>query len=174
MTEDYWIGFNGDSIISAQCPSGQCCQIPSGCDYIADAASLCAPGRDPDSFLCGQCLSGYSISLNSNQCTKCNTFRWWYLLLPLSMASIVVMVVLYTKLNRKPHSHNVVELQKGSSRNVLDLPPNFESTETTKKMDDKQRLHSKRMGVLWSLILIVVYYEQSLSQMKTTRMSISK
>eukprot|EP01083_Nonionella_stella_P165690 551888_1 len=61
------------SIISNFCPSGYCCQnIEKGCNYLQNKSQLCAPYRDPNTPLCGQCIEGYSEVYGSTACKKCS------------------------------------------------------------------------------------------------------
>ena len=86
ISENYWMGFDGDNIISAACPSGYCCQQASGCDYLfEDKSILCAENRDYKSILCGKCKDGYSESMNTVNCTKCKRKYYFEYLIYLSV-----------------------------------------------------------------------------------------
>ena len=99
---NFWMGFDDDHndglrIISSTCPNHQCCQNRiHGCDYIHDKQSLCADGRDYESVLCSKCLNGFSESLYSRKCVKCQyqEMNLIYLLLPTIFAfSLSLMLI---------------------------------------------------------------------------------
>ena len=99
VAEDYWMALDEetDSIISASCPSSICCQLSAGCDYVENADSLCASNRDSNSLLCSRCIEGYSESMNSENCTKCDkNVHWEYLLFPLCMTLLLSMSLLFS------------------------------------------------------------------------------
>ena len=167
VAEDYWVGFSGDTIISAACPTEICCQLDDGCDYISDADDLCAENRDPNSFLCSQCKEGYSESMNSVNCTKCTrTVHWEYLVLPLVVALLFVPICLFT--NRE-YKHFSLKRQKGGSRNVFAGP---KSPNTKAIVGKAKRLKNSEAKVtLPSLANITIYHQQALSQILSTNAS---
>ena len=98
VSHNYWISPKeaSNSIISNFCPSGYCCQEINGCNYsmavINDGAGLCAYGRNPDTPLCGQCLSGYSEVFGSSTCKKCESNNYSLLIVPIIIAFVFVLV----------------------------------------------------------------------------------
>ena len=150
------MNFNGDIIISANCPPSVCCQLPGGCDYVEDANSLCARNRDSDSLLCSRCIDGYSESMNSVNCTKCRENVYWlYLLLPFGLSMLILIVLLFTNREAKSERDNK-EVRDISTENIID------SSETSSSKSKESRV------ALPSLGKIAIYYEQGLSQILST------
>ena len=93
IEQDYWIGIIENeyyTMISSLCPLYQCCQNENGCDYIYDKSSLCANGRDYKTILCSKCKDGYSESMNTTQCIKCDRFIYLeYLFYPIHNSNIL-------------------------------------------------------------------------------------
>ena len=169
MERDYWMGFDGNSIISASCPSGFCCQMDE-CDYIEDVDSLCALHRDPESFLCGKCEDGYSESMNSKNCTDCKyQIHWWYFSIPATLAFCVTMYLLYSNREEKMivSQLNMLAKTQGKQGNVYrtsrDLDENMKDSQSFRVsvMATVKRV-KKGTGkiTLSSLAKIAIYYEQ--------------
>lgn len=160
VSVDYWMGFNDDdSIKSSACPSSMCCQQERGCDYIDDAESLCAPYRDSNSILCGKCLDGFSESMNSVNCTKCDrTMYWEYIVLSLCIAMIITAIELFTNrekrdsfLKRKKANRQILKIKGRSFMGTV-----AGVTKRLKTGDNKITLST--------LCSIAVYYWQAVSQ----------
>ena len=158
VAENYWMALDEetDSIISASCPSSMCCQLSGGCDYVDDADSLCASNRDSDSLLCSRCIEGYSESLNSENCTKCDESVYWdYLLLPLGLTIVVLIILLFTNREEEPsESNQEIDETKNAPDSSEDSPVSSAATtfETLKRLKD-----SEAKVTLPSLAKIAVY-----------------
>eukprot|EP01083_Nonionella_stella_P008944 25907_1 len=102
VAEGHWVGFDSShSIISSICPPSYCCTKPNKCDY-EKKEELCALHRDPDSVLCSSCLEGYSESMNSINCVRCNTsYAFEFLLMPMLLALCLSVIVMKTDNVRK-------------------------------------------------------------------------
>ena len=88
---------NEYTIISSLCPLYQCCQNKNGCDYIYNKSSLCANGRDYQSKLCSLCKDGYSESMNTTQCIKCDRFIYFeFLIYPIIIALFWIGLIILT------------------------------------------------------------------------------
>eukprot|EP01084_Bolivina_argentea_P006728 12738_1 len=108
-----WIGFdNNDNIISSTCQPFTCCQNEQ-CDYLMymyDEQVFCAKNRNFSVYLCGVCDEGYSESVNSAECVKCNKnnlWQWISLTIFLSLLFAIFMLISksqrinYNKQNQK-------------------------------------------------------------------------
>lgn len=142
------MGITDHRIVSAACPTSICCQLDDGCDFVEDTDSLCAANRDADSSLCSRCITGYSESMNSANCTLCDkTVRWEYLVLPICLAVGLMILMLFT--NRE--------------ETEADRQCSLEHSDTLR---DATIGYLKRLKngdgkvTLMSLAKIVVYYEQ--------------
>ena len=76
VTDNHWMDFDGDAIISAVCASSFCCQLDRGCNYVEDTDSLCADNRNSSSTLCSLCNDGYSEYVIFEWC-HAHTFCVW-------------------------------------------------------------------------------------------------
>ena len=158
VTEGHWMGFDGDMIISAICPASYCCQLDE-CDYLKDPDSLCAPYRDHESFLCGKCKDGYSESVMSENCMKCNrAVEWEYLLLPIAVMLILLPILLLT--NRVKNQR--VLKRSNATTDVLTLPG--DSLKGSVVGNVKRLKTGESKITLMSLAKIIIYYQQSVSQ----------
>eukprot|EP01083_Nonionella_stella_P066591 175475_1 len=100
ISEDHWLGFDGDGLVSSVCPPHVCCQLQEGCDYMDDNSnSLCALNRDPNSILCGKCKDGFSESVNSAQCVQCEQSYFLYLLYPIGLSLLILSLIIVTNLD---------------------------------------------------------------------------
>ena len=88
LDENYFLTIVNGEIFTSICPSGYCCQKDS-CHYIYDKESLCAPNRNYKSLLCGSCIDGYSETMNTNTCKKCDQSHFEYLFLPFLFSIIM-------------------------------------------------------------------------------------
>ena len=160
ISENYWMEFRGGTIVSAGCPSSFCCQLTGGCDYVEDELSLCARNRDAESPLCGKCIDGFSESMNSEKCMKCNwSVHWEYLLVPLLMILMVTPLLLFANRWKKD---SVLKRKKGRLSVIKMGGDTFKGT----VIGNAKRLKTGDNKItLMSLAKIVVYYEQALSQM---------
>eukprot|EP01084_Bolivina_argentea_P216288 367489_1 len=82
-------------IISSDCPNGYCCQLIDGCDYLLDYDELCALNRHVTTPLCGKCNYEYSELLGTSNCGICDRTRYEYFLLPLFIAILFSIYLLY-------------------------------------------------------------------------------
>ena len=92
---DYWLDFEPDSniIISALCPSGYC-YIALRCYATKNGENSCESNADPSSLLCSKSINGYSKSLNSDKCVKCeNGDNWVYLLIPILLSLCITLLL---------------------------------------------------------------------------------
>jgi len=161
VTEDYWMGIQDDeSIISGQCPSGFCCQ-DTECSFIYDEADLCADNRDADSFLCSECIAGYSESVYGAECVECDKdVHWEFMLLPLGMAVVMSVFILVTHTDK-----DVQEIQRQRANTLETGSPirlHRQSTFTTVMLGNVKAEDTKIM--LGSIVKISIYYEQGCSQ----------
>eukprot|EP01083_Nonionella_stella_P167178 561167_1 len=63
---------NADELETALCAPKYCCTQSNGC-HFDDKQSLCAPNRNPDVLMCGECNEGFSETLSiSGKCNNCN------------------------------------------------------------------------------------------------------
>eukprot|EP01084_Bolivina_argentea_P263376 445763_1 len=96
---NYWIGIqienNNQSIISSSCPPHRCCTNTSGCNYYKDPDTLCANGRDKNSYLCSACINGHTEMIGSTQCGVCERNYYERLLLPLVFAILTSIFILF-------------------------------------------------------------------------------
>ena len=144
ISEGIWMGLDGERIISSVCPSSFCCHPTDGqyCDYIENQDSLCAKNRDSESFLCGKCIDGYSESMTSANCIKCDQrVHWSYLCVPLLLAATWTMYILSANRDGESAECSKVDGAKSQSDDI-DI-----------------------MLIMSTLISVSVYYQQALSQM---------
>ena len=130
LSKDYWMGFEGERLVSAICVSGYCCQNSGDCNYINDLDTegvLCAKYRSTDSMLCSECDDGLSgtvlfqlfqfrlhfhhfdcvpwggatESVNSAQCVDCEGKNYLtFLALPGLMALLMSTFILLTNTDK--------------------------------------------------------------------------
>ena len=143
------MGFDGDTIISAVCPAGLCCQLADGCDYIENEGDLCAKYRDFESELCSECIEGYSESINSEQCTECDGDHWEYLLLPFGMAIFTTGILLFTNREKKD---SALKRSPGKMKSIL-------KTGNIAKWFKRLKSGENKI-VIMSITKIAVYYYQ--------------
>ena len=184
------MGVEAETIISAQCISKVCCQLADGCEYVDDLDDeddedydgypLCAFYRNSSSRLCSECIDGYSESVNSEQCVKCEkSFYWQFLFLPLAMAvamSAIILITNFTEISRtvSPRSKDDVDDKADDVLNEaldvaypsdLDLHPNSLKDEQHSTLREFAKETAKKRAqetklMLASLAKIVIYYEQ--------------
>ena len=152
VSQHYWMGFKGNTIISTVCPSVFCCRRTGGCDYISDKDSLCATNRNSDSLLCSECIEGYSESINSENCTNCDRDHWEYLLLPFAMAVFTTGILLFTNRESKP---SVLKRNGAKFESILETGGGRGTITTIKRLSS-----GKNKIVLMSMAKIAVYYMQ--------------
>eukprot|EP01084_Bolivina_argentea_P152182 265507_1 len=152
ITKDYWMKFEGDTMVSAGCPSGLCCQKSSGCDYLSnDKSILCAANRDHESMLCGKCMDGYSESMNSSQCVKCDKqFYILYLLYPIGIS--ILFFIFITATNTDP----------------VHFKPNLKKSR--KELTIKEMMSDKYMRLMMKIMISknILYYLQGIAQLLST------
>ena len=158
------MGFEGETIISGQCPSGYCCQYEE-CEYVDDSDALCAMFRDTESLLCSECIEGYSESVNSAQCVKCKKSAYWiYLALPGTMALLMSAFILFTNSDKAPPKESEDEI------------PDDEEAEREKEQSEPMEPLTRKITIrnnllanaksdstklmLASMAKIAIYYEQ--------------
>merc|ERR1719474_2160363 len=178
ITDNYWMGFNGETIISGACITNFCCWKPGGCNYVDpdDDAYRCALNRDPSTRLCSECIEGYSESVNSEQCVKCDTFfNWPFLFLPLTMAfgmSAIILLTNFTEISRtvraQPEEDHDDDSNAGDQPS-LNVDDSRRSTLKKMALDNVKKKETKLM--LASLAKIVIYYEQGVSQILSANTS---
>merc|ERR1719474_923945 len=140
------MGFEGESIVSAVCVNGYCCQSSGDCNYIDDVDTegvLCAKYRDSDSMLCSECDEGLSESVNSWQCMDCKgETHWEFLALPAGIAVVMSLFIILTNTDKEEDSeHDKKEDQKNGG------------------FWDNIR-HEDNKHMVASLAKVTVYYEQ--------------
>lgn len=95
ISYNYWMDISDDgSIMSSECSPHYCCQNMVSCDYNDDRDALCAPNRDPQVPLCGNCIDGYSEMLGTVGCGDCDRNNWEYLLFPMTFAILMSVYLL--------------------------------------------------------------------------------
>ena len=159
VSENYWMGFDGDTIVSANCPSGYCCTPTNNntdqeCNFIWEKDQLCALNRDYKSPLCGRCIDGYSESMNSTKCVKCDKIRWYYVFLPFGLSLIwtAYLILFNTK--------KVQQDGKESEDEVV------QDTENGRCMAIRKLVKNRAFVLMMKTIFAVniMYYEQAISQ----------
>ena len=159
------MGFEGETIISGQCPSGYCCQYEE-CEYVDDSDALCAMFRDTDSLLCSECIEGYSESVNSPQCVKCGKSVYWnFMFLPVSMAVLLSVFILFTNSEKdiipkpKPQKEDHDEMSDDEVAGKVATVPALKRRTLTGLMLANAKSDSTKL-MLASLAKIAIYYEQ--------------
>lgn len=116
---------NKYEIISSECPNGYCCRNGDGCAYHYQTDNkknkICGFNRDPNIYLCGKCLSGYSEVFASNDCRKCDTNHWEYLLVPYFYSLLFVLFISYTT----PPNDYEVRIEKETDFYIIILKENI-------------------------------------------------
>eukprot|EP01083_Nonionella_stella_P274242 930767_1 len=82
------------SIISLQCPLGQCCVDLEGCDYF-NSHLLCADNRNTSSVTCSRCNDGYDEMAGSFVCGECKYTDYALVSLLFILASIFTLFLLF-------------------------------------------------------------------------------
>eukprot|EP01084_Bolivina_argentea_P240169 403555_1 len=116
ISYNYWMSIDGDtgSILSALCLPDYCCSKQTSCSYIYDTTSiLCANNRNSTAMLCSSCVTGYSESLNSSGCVKCdvalNAMVLLYPMLPMAIFwSLFLLLTSSDKIKRKVEYTNSI------------------------------------------------------------------
>eukprot|EP01084_Bolivina_argentea_P263221 445417_1 len=93
---NHWIGLKADLLSSAVCSYGYCCQNDTQCNYIPSSQnnSLCAHNRDSNSYLCSECVGGYSHVFLSTQCKKCKGVNVIPMIMVMLLGLLIAMAVL--------------------------------------------------------------------------------
>ena len=154
ISHDNWMGINkknNDEIISASCVNGYCC-TKDICNYIDDKQELCALNRDPESLLCGNCKSGYSESMNSTKCVKCDKNTYWeYLALPLIVALLFSIFLMAT--NTDPvRMQSMKEIQDDKKKPFIHM----------------LKSHYFKLFIQTLVLKNILYFEQGVNQILAT------
>eukprot|EP01083_Nonionella_stella_P239434 837981_1 len=95
----YWVSANNDSVISLQCPAGQCCAKHSGCEYNTSRAhvsqTICANHRNISSLTCSRCNDSYFELLGTSACGQCNHTNYTYIILVFIAALMFTVFLLF-------------------------------------------------------------------------------
>eukprot|EP01084_Bolivina_argentea_P020687 38466_1 len=98
---NYWMTIIQDEnnenkpyLVSAMCPSGYCCSIKHGCNYLLNQSKLCASNRNYTTKLCGECNNEYSELLLSTACGQCHGNNYWLLFIPFIWAAFTTYYLL--------------------------------------------------------------------------------
>eukprot|EP01083_Nonionella_stella_P207916 754883_1 len=153
---------NNHSIISLQCPMGQCCLNDAGCDYFHNTSlsgsissgispDLCAKNRNTSSVACSRCNDGYDELFGSFVCgNECKDTDYWLLSLLFILALIFTVFLLFVI----------------SQPNVL--PTNI--TRKQKEIHWRKLLLRDQTNLLFILISkICMYYYQGLNQILSAK-----
>eukprot|EP01084_Bolivina_argentea_P258573 435982_1 len=169
----HWMDITPNNlIISAQCPPLHCCQDEI-CD-VQNQSMLCAENRDYTSVLCSKCMKGYSQSISSAKCVKCDGNHWEYLMLPLMFSLIFVGYLVGTKsevviTNKKNKKIGYLVGSKSDLRsNTKYANVNVGNSEISNSL---KRLITNRTFIYMiqtMIIKIIIYYQQSLSYVIST------
>ena len=167
------------SIIASDCPNQYCCQAQDGCDYVDDAANLCALHRDPDTPLCGKCVEGYSELLGTVNCGICDGDYYQYLLIPIANAAALSILLLCCDRSSRPpppgmtgivnllnlyHCQIVFHLIVTLDR-MTDDPPSpmpFDQNEALVPITGKDLVRDDIRGLLIMVLKVLLYYGQGL------------
>eukprot|EP01083_Nonionella_stella_P075505 205307_1 len=150
------------TITSSICPNQLCCQMEGNCNYMDENSLFCALNRDFESMLCAKCMEGFSESINSNQCVKCDElFYFAALLYPIALSILIFCV-------KTMSSRDPIDVNHKTSG-----PQNTPTTPGTKRQEltgIKRSLESILSGgyfmVMMKTIVLknILYYEQAVSQ----------
>eukprot|EP01083_Nonionella_stella_P307801 1083224_1 len=142
---NHWMALDGQTIVSAECVPNFCCGNEAGCAYIAmNKDILCAGNRDYTSRLCGLCKEGYSESLRSTQCVKCDASIYFKpMIYPMVLALLWAIYLIL------------------SSSDKLEIANNPPSQTTI-----RQYLRNQHFMLTCKILFVrnILYYEQALSQ----------
>ena len=133
---------------------------------------LCALYRDTDSLLCSECIDGYSESVNSAQCVKCEKSVYLnFLFLPFAMALVLSAFILLTNTEKDVIHKQSKKSKKGDkAKDVNDDLSDEEMTgRSVSTLSRKSTLSELMLAnaksdktklMLASLAKIAIYYEQ--------------
>eukprot|EP01083_Nonionella_stella_P264281 896748_1 len=144
---------NNDSIISLQCPMGQCCVEHDGCDYFNDSVDprsqlLCAENRNVSSITCSRCNDGYNEVLGTFRCGKCKRTDYAFVSLLFSCALVFTLFLIF----------------------VMSRPNALRTNIKQKEIDwRKLLLYDQKNLVIILTSKICMYYYQGLNQILSSR-----
>eukprot|EP01084_Bolivina_argentea_P309866 536024_1 len=166
VERDYWLGFEGQNMISSMCALGYCCQVNDGCDYLQDKSSLCAGNRDYKSMLCSKCKDQYSESMNATSCAKCKAkFYWKYILFSMFTALFWTLYILITASDEYKINPAIIVIHKPQKKKFMSCNCSAVRNGRCCKSIAKL-LANKRLMLFFKTILNrnIIYYMQALSQ----------
>eukprot|EP01084_Bolivina_argentea_P000382 726_1 len=162
VLQNHWISVqqlsNGTittGIVSAFCPNYQCCLLADGCNYLLDTNNLCAENRDPKVPLCGACNPGFSESMNSASCCKCDergVYIEW-LFYPLIVSLGTTIYILLSK-SQKTHKNE----KNINNMEIVNIKTETEQT-LMKRVIKNERLLEM---VKFMFSKVFIYFEQQL------------
>eukprot|EP01083_Nonionella_stella_P303999 1054483_1 len=179
---DYWVSayrsdnddhdfFTSQYVVSSKCPSSYCCPLSQGCDLLSDASSLCAPHRDPNTYLCGSCLDGFSEAVGTTQCMECDRNYPFLLLIPIAYGLLWAMFILFTKRTPKPEAEDDPEPKRCCCKTKNDQKSENNDKSCGCKMKNHDiRLTKKEYLDCLEIMMskIILYYYQSVAYILTT------
>eukprot|EP01083_Nonionella_stella_P010055 28742_1 len=152
----YWLSLyainDNHSIISLQCPMGQCCLNPQGCDYFnsSDSQLLCAKNRNVSSITCSRCNDGYYELFGSFACGHCKQTNYVMITVLFISALVFALFLLFIMSRPRPNA----------------LRMNTKGTE----IDWRKLLFYDHKNLLIVLIFkICMYYYQGLNQILSSK-----
>eukprot|EP01084_Bolivina_argentea_P216333 367560_1 len=105
---NYWMKLtvteDENYIISSICPPFMCCQDSNGCHYI-NSKNLCKYGRNPNSYLCSQCLEGYAELIGSSSCGICEKNYLERMIIPMVIAMLIALFVIFSTSEKREQQH---------------------------------------------------------------------
>eukprot|EP01084_Bolivina_argentea_P109917 196352_1 len=115
ISYNYWVDIDANmNIIANFCPNKFCCQNMNGCNYLKHinnkSTKLCAMNRNYSIPLCGGCNYGFSDVFGTNGCKYCDKNNYLYLLIPFTMAIILVFLLLI--LDAPNSSNSLIDTSK--------------------------------------------------------------
>ena len=90
----FWVGYDNKSgglILHSHCPFDYCISANINVT-LNDTDKQCANNRA--GLLCGECKSGFSLTLGSSKCLECSNI-WILLLIPFALAGIALVLLLF-------------------------------------------------------------------------------
>ena len=103
LRRGYWGGFlpEGDKFTTYPCPPDYCnSNVNQNASFEYNNETICTPGRNGSSVLCGACKDNYSVNLGDEHCQEeCLNSNLWLLLVLFILTILLVLVVLRIELD---------------------------------------------------------------------------